>query len=252
MRNLPPGPLIKQTIIDIEAIFQGTPYWLCFGALWGLIRNRGTITDGDFDICVNYGVDWKLISDRAAKRRYQTKKVMVSDQIKSSALFMGLYRDEMYICVSFWYPFQEYYFWCHDQNNEILDGVGIPTTGYYFKGCPRHFIDSNSKFIKAEWPGIDQRTTIRVPLFAGTILDLCYPGWPYLKQRYVPSNYRVDESQCVSVNNPTYNKGVDERAFSMIRVHVNSMSEFKDTVKINGQIEENKNAWMEALRKRKY
>jgi hypothetical protein len=252
MRNLPPGPLIERTIKDINEMFQKINHWTCFGALYGLIRNRGVIPDGDFDVCCHYGTDWKEIAARAEKRGYTVKKTMVDDQDNRRALFMGLFKEDMYICVSFWYTFKDLSFWCHDQSQEVISGVGTPKTGYYFKGCPKEFVDNDSKFIRVEWPGIEQRTTIRVPIFAGTILDLCYPAWPYLKQRYVPSGYRFDESKCVSINDPTYCKGVAERAFSMYRVKVNSMSEFNDTSKINKQLGENRMEWFEALKKRKY
>jgi hypothetical protein len=246
--ELKPGKLIEQTIGEIEGIFEEITHWTCFGALWGLIRNEGTIPDGDLDVCVHYGASWKEISDKAAKYGYETKKVVVNDIDKDKALFMGLIKNEMYICLSFWYPFKDFLFWCHDQDNEVKNGVGI-VSHYFFKGAPKWLFKS---FVDVEWPGIRQDIKIRVPVMAGSILDLCYPRWFDLRQRYVIQNYTYQRDKCISVNDPAYIKGSPERATSRYTLNLNSMKEFENTEKINKQLEENAKKWDEALFNRKW
>jgi hypothetical protein len=248
MLPLCPSKLLEKTIVDIEEIFQGISHYICFGALWGLIRNRGIIPDCDFDMCVFYGTDWKEIAKKAESKGYIVKKIMVSDIDKSKALYMGFYKGDIYICVSFWYPFEDYYFWCHDQHQEVKDGVGCPQTGYFFKGVERWML---AGFMKVEWPGIIQNVKITVPVCSGSILDLCYPAWPFLIQRYVIQNNEVNEEKCVSINDPIYVKGSQERATSRYKVHVKSMKEFEDKNKINLQLMESIKEWEKLIKCRK-
>jgi len=247
---LPPGPIIERTIKDINDIFDSKDYWLAFGGLWGIIRNRGIIPDNDFDICVRYGYDWKQIERKAVKIGYQIKKVMVDDTKKENALYMGIYNEKIYICISFWYQFKDLLFWCHDQLQEV-HGIGTPQSGYFFKGIHKEYFDRDYKFTMAEWPGIVQNVKIRVPLFSGKLLDLAYPAWPYLKQRYVIKDYSVEEDKCVSVNDPVYVKGSHERATSRYRVHVKSMAEFSDEEKINLELSKSAEEWETLLKNRK-
>jgi hypothetical protein len=246
--ELRPGKLIEQTIGEIEGIFEEITHWTCFGALWGLIRNEGTIPDGDLDVCVHYGASWKEISEKAAKYGYETKKVVVNDIDKDKALFLGLIKNEIYICLSFWVPFGDLLFWGHDQDNEVKNGVGI-VSHYFFKGAPKWLV---SKLVKVEWPGIIQNVKITVPLFAGSLLDLCYPGWPYLKQRYVIQNHTYQRDKCISVNDPMYVKGSKERAESRYTLNLKTMDEFKDVEKINKQLEENVEKWDNYIAKKEW
>jgi hypothetical protein len=248
MLPLCPGKLLEKTIVDIEEIFQGMTHWLCFGGLWGLIRNRGIIRDADLDMCVFYGEDWEVIASKAKSKGYTVKKVMVNDLNKEKALYMGIYKGDIYICVSFWYSFENYFLWCHDQKNEVKEGVGTPQSGYFFKGCESWMV---SDFMKVEWPGIVQNVKITVPVFAGSLLDLCYPAWPYLKQRYVIKNNEVDEEKSISVNDPIYVKGSREGAVSRYRVRVDSMKEFEDKGKINLKITEGIEEWNKLIKLRK-
>ena len=247
MIPLAPGKSLERTLKDISEIFSGIPHWLCFGALWGLIRNRGVIRDCDFDMCVFYGTDWEFIAARATKAGYKIKKTVLDDT-NNKALYMGMYRDDIYICVSFWYPFDDYCFWCHDQNQEVKDGPGVPVSGYYFKGCEKWMV---SAFMQVEWPGIIQNIKISVPVCAGSLLDLCYPAWPYLKQRYVIKNYQYDENNCISVNDPIYFKGAKERAGSRYMVHVKSMNEFNNKEKIRTNLSESIREWDSMIKCRK-
>ncbi len=240
-----PSRQLERTIMDIQTIFEDskTPHWLMFGALWGLIINRGVVPDGDFDICTYHGIDWKPIARAAEAQGYQIKKTLLDDTDQSKAVYMGMFKDDIYICLSFWFLFEGYRFWCHDQLNEVKTGVGVPSQ-YHFKGCPAWMVDGENRFYKAEWPGIDQRYMIRVPVFAGSLLDLCYRNWPYLKQRYVIQDYKPEWDKMVSVNDPVYNKGYpDIHANSPYRVIVKSMAEFKDVAKINLQLKASEESW---------
>jgi hypothetical protein len=244
MTAINPSKQLERTIIEIQTIFEEskTPHWLMFGALWGLIVNRGVVPDADFDLCTYYGQDWKVVAKAAEKEGYTIKKAMLSDVDPSKALYMGFFKGDIYICLSFWYPFEGYRFWCHDQLLDVKDGAGVPSQ-YFFKGCPAWMVAENN-FYKAEWPGIDQRYKIRVPIFAGSLLDLCYRAWPYMLQRYVITDYRPEFDKMISVNDPIYNRNnPDVHANSPYKVHVKSMAEFQDRDKINLQLKASEAAW---------
>ena len=244
MPVLTPSRQLEHTIMDIQTIFEEskTPHWLMFGALWGLVAGRGVVPDGDFDMCTYYGQDWKPIARAAEAEGYTVKKVMLDDTDQAKALYMGFFKGDIYICLSFWYPFDKYRFWCHDQFLDVKDGVGAPTQ-YFFKGCPAWMVEGD-RFYKAEWPGVDQRYTIRVPSFAGSLLDLCYRNWAWFKQRYVIQDFRPEFEKMVSVNDPIFNRNnPDVHANSPYKVHIKSMAEFKDAAKINLQLKASEEAW---------
>jgi hypothetical protein len=244
MTAINPSQQLERTIIDIQTIFEGTntPHWLMFGALWGLIVGHGSVPDGDFDMCTYYGQDWRPIAKAAESEGYTIKKIMLDDTDQSKALYMGFFKGEIYICLSFWYPFDKYRFWCHDQLQDVKSGAGVPSQ-YFFKGCPAWMVEGD-RFFKSEWPGVDQRYTIRVPTFAGSLLDLSYRNWAYFKQRYVIQNYQPEFDKMISVNDPVYNrKNPDVHANSPYKINVKSMSEFRDVGKINSQLKTSEDAW---------
>jgi hypothetical protein len=213
------------------------------------------IPDGDIDICVHYGADYKtIIKCFEQLGGWKKSKVMLNDANHNSALYAGVECQEMglYVCISFWYPWEDYLFWCHDQKQEVgISQEEPPKSGYWFKGCPRGLLEGENKFIMVEWPGIRQCTKVRVPVFAGTLLDLCYPGFGYWIQRYNIENYRFEQDKCVSVNDPVFNKSTDAHAISPYMVHVSSMADFTTKrEEIKKQLAASKSAWEESLKTR--
>lgn len=254
-----PCKLLERTLVDINSAFSCAqmPYWLAFGGLWGLIANRGIVPDCDMDLCTFYGEKWGNIAKAMKSQGYSVRKVLLDDSCPENAVYMGFDNPDMtmHICLSFWFKWGEYRFWCHDQNGEIKEQgkTGYPNRhGYFFKGCPAHLVDGPGRFVKVEWPGIPQNILVRVPVMAGSLMDLCYPAWGYWKQRYNVSNYEVDWSNTVSYNNPLFDPKhmAKPQAGSPYRVHVMSMKEWQDDKKIGEQLRENIRIWEEGLVKR--
>lgn len=219
---LQPGKGIETAvkIINMAMGYAKVQYWLCFGGLWGLIMNKGVIPDGDLDICVLYGEDYKRIqkSFSSCPGGYTMAHAMLDDTDRSKALHCSFNSSQGFphICLSFWYLHKGIRYYCHDQNFEV-HGEGVPPSGYWFKGVPESAIGETRL---VEWPGINQMAKISVPRLPGAILDHLYPDWAYRKQRYEVKRNQVQEDKMVS-----YHKG---GAVSPYRVHVQSMAQFRD------------------------
>jgi hypothetical protein len=237
-----PSDILEKTIKVITLAFRtaGIDYWLGFGGLWGLVQNGGVIPDDDLDFCTFYGANWKRLKQVLESRGYTMTKALQNDADPENVLYMGFNKkDWPHICVSFWYPHNGIRYYCHDQNFEVTNGsVGVPASGYYFKGIPESCLQ---EFRYVEWPGIVQNVKVRVPRFPGAILDHCYPDWGYIKQRYTISHeHQIDPDKTISV----FKGG----AVSPYMVHVKSMHQWSDSRYINQQIEAGRQKWLNRLK----
>lgn len=230
-------------IIDKVMRFSGTQYWLCFGGLWGLIMNEGTVPDGDLDICTYYGADFNRIarSFQSSPGGYTMGHAMVSDTDQQSALHCG-FSSSMglpHICLSFWYQHEDILYYCHDQHREV-EGIGTPKSGYYFRGVPKDAI-GELRFV--EWPGISQMVKVSVPRFPGLLLDNLYPDWAYRKQRYIVNRKnQVDKEKMAS-----YHKG---GAVSKHQIHVNSMADFGNEKHVESELKKGEREYNNLLKMR--
>lgn len=235
-RGISPGKELQKTIEIINTVFSscGYQYWLCFGGLWGLIKNFGTIPDGDLDICVRFGCDYKKIAATFARSPggYSLGNTIISDT-GGEALHCGFNTNGLpHICLSFWYEHDGVMYYCHDQNFEVK-GAGVPASGYFFKGVPAAYLQ---EFSRVEWPGIEQQVKISVPAYPGAVLDSMYPNWAWQKQRYVLDKYRsVVPDKMVSVR--------AGGATSKYKLHLKSMNDFGNSRLIKQQIEESTKKW---------
>lgn len=236
---LEPSQKLENTIKIINSAFNfaGVKYWLCFGGLWGLIRNNGIIPDDDIDLCVLYGEDHNRIAKAfsGTPGRYSMTKVMLNDTDKNRAVYCAFNSEAGYphICLSFWYKHNDIRYYCHDQHREVV-GIGTPSSGYYFRGVPAYAVEGDV-FRMVEWPGIQQATKIRVPRFPGVILDNMYPDWGYMKQRYEIKKNDVNQEKMAS-----YHKG---GAISPYAIHVSSMGEFLNEKYVQKELLESKRKW---------
>jgi hypothetical protein len=243
---LKPGQTLENTIRIINEAFHysSIPYWLCFGGLWALIKNEGVIPDGDLDLCTYYGADYEKIikAIENGPGNYRLSKCMMSN-LEDKAVYCSFDSTQGFphICLSFWYEYDRYRYYCHDTYNEV-NGKGVPPSGYVFRGVPAWTVDPKPEnFIESEWPGINQAHKIRVPRFAGSILDNMYPSWAYQKQRYEIRLNQVDHARMAS-----YHKG---GAVSSHEVHIKSMDDFNNRQLIADELEKSKVKWKEALKK---
>jgi len=235
-----PSKTLENTLRMVQKAFAyaglAKKYWLSFGALWGLVKNGGTIPDNDIDVCTYYGEDYERLTKAFAGCGYTRTHCMVSDTDPSKALHMGFNRQGLlHICVSFWYKWGDYRFYAHDNAHEI-QGVGSPSQGYYFKGMPAAIVDDERFFKMVEWPGIQQMYKIRVPLFAGSMLDNEYLCWPYTKQRYnIGAKHQIEPENMASI----HKGGVATR----YAAHLQSMAEWDNATLINGKLAESEKQW---------
>lgn len=245
-KQLTPG---RSTEIAIRVFnqamnYSGSPYWLSFGGLWAIIRNSGIIPDGDFDLCTYYGADYQRIQKafKGVPGRYEMTKAIVSDVDKTKALYCSYSSSEglPHICLSFWYLHEGIRYYCHDQHHEV-EGVGVPRSGYFFRGCPAEHVEDNpNNFRMVEWPGINQQIKVRVPRFPGVMLDNLYPDWAYKKQHYEVGKGLIDEERMVS-----YHKG---GAVSSYAVHVQGMNDWNNQGHVRQELEKSKAAWLIRLK----
>ena len=245
-RGIKPSKELQRTIEIINRVFDnaGYQYWLCFGGLWGLIRNDGVVPDNDLDICTYYGADHKRIAKFFASSPggYSISNTVISDTDRTKALHCGFNATGLlHICLSFWYEHAGIRYYCHDQNFEIRDGEGVPGSGYFFKGIPSGALQ---KFKRVEWPGIEQQVKISVPMYPGTVLDNLYPDWAWKKQRYViDKNHTVEQDKMVSLHTGG--------ATSPYRLHLNSMNDFGNERMIKQQLEESQRKWDSEIGKKR-
>lgn len=235
-----PGPVIQNVCRDVELAMSGIECWLGFGGLFGIVKNFGIIPDADFDFCVFYGTDWHSVVDRMASKGYSMSRVLLDDTNPKMALYAGFNKPgSPHVCISFWYQWENTYWYCHDQKHEVK-GAGVPS-GYWFKGIPSTFIGPGM-FFKAEWPGIEQTFKVNVPIFAGSILDYCYPCWAYNKQRYVIGNSKtVDVSRLGAVR--------AGHAVSPLMVHMKSMEQWLDEKYIDQEIGKGRTEWEKEVKR---
>lgn len=250
MKPLPPCKELERAMQIINLAFlcssqtwsekSSIPYWLSFGALWAIVQNRGIIPDRDLDICTYYGQPWQNIARGIETHGYKIMKVMVDDTCKEKAVYMNFEHATLpHICVSFWYPNKGISYFCHDEKHEV-NGIGVPASGYFFKGLPTDLITGNERFTMVEYPGLPGSIKIRVPKMPGQFLDMFYPSWAYRVQRY-SAHYTVDETKTVSVYRGS--------AMSPNRVHVTTMAQWEDEQYVTEQLTESKKLWLEKLKK---
>lgn len=239
---------IKNTMSALRLIFARAKmnYWLSWGALWALVRNKGVLEpkNRDFDICVPYGADFRRIEKAFTSMGYRMSHAMVDDTKPENALHCGFDPLQVgkfiHVCVAFLYPRESMFWYCHDSTNEI-SGVAAPNNGYYFRGFPKAGYDDDIYFRMVEWPGIEQSVKIRVPRFPGAILDICYPDWAYKKQRYnIGKNHEVIEEKMAS-----YHKG---GAAPKYAVWVKSMRDWNDNRHVQSQLQNSERKWKANLK----
>jgi len=240
---LEPGKTLEKAIRTIDMAFRYAKvhYWLHFGALWGLCKNNGIVPDEDFDTCVYYGTDWKRVEKSFRGYGYTLSKAILNDCDRENIMYCGFNRDGWpHVCVSFWYLHNGIRYYCHDTHFELKPGeVGVPASGYVFKGFPDFLVHDESMFKRVEWPGINQSFKISVPMLPG--LDYMYPCWPYANQLYTigrDNKYIPDKTRSI------YRHG----AISPYMVKIKTMSQWNDEKYINGQLEESMANWQRKLK----
>lgn len=238
-----PSERLQNTIRLIHKGFSyaRSPYWLCFGGLWGIAQNGGVIPDGDLDICTYYGEDYERITKAFAALGYNRTRCMIDDTNPKNAVYCSFDHPKfIHFCLSFWFKHGENRYYCHDSGNEIK-GVAVPSIGYHFRGMPASIVEGDHMFRMIEWPGIEQLYKIRAPRFPGAILDATYEDWAYQKQKYVISKkHPVKPEKMVS-----YHKG---GAVSQYAVWVQSMAQWNDPRHVATQLENAKRKWMGMLK----
>ncbi len=235
--SLEPGKVLENAIRTIDMAFRyaGVHYWLHFGALFGLCKRDGVIPDADFDCCVYYGSDWKKIVQSFKSYGYTMSKAIINDTDPQNIMYCGFNRDEWpHVCVSFWYPHNGIRYYCHDTHHELKPGeIGVPKSGYYFKGMPDFFVKDVSMFKRVEWPGINQQFKVSVPVLPA--LDYMYPAWPYIQQKYTVDKNQVDHDKMPSIR--------QSGAISPYMVHLQSMRQWSDEKFIETELKKGEEKW---------
>ena len=249
--GLKPCDQLEHVLKKINWVFNlqlKIPYWVHFGGLLAIIKKDGYIPDGDLDLCTYYENTHQArkIIKLFCSQGFKLKKILLND-VTQEVVYFGLdwgkpqtteqYLSEQFyphICVSFWYKHGDQRYYCHDQNNDVAIGQeGVPKSGYYFKGFPAHYIQE--KYLKnVEWPGINQKTKITVPIFP--LLSKMYPAWGYNKQRfYVDKRHNIIPEKMLDVWRET--------AISEHMVHLQSMNDWNNQALIDKEIAAGRERW---------
>jgi hypothetical protein len=242
---------LQNSIRIIQQVFRlsGEKYWLSFGGLFGIVMRDGIIPDSDLDICTYYGANWQRIKKTFERCGYRFIKALRSDTDPEQVLYCSFEDNHSgfggdkdnhmpHICLSFWYPHGDKYYYCHDQCFEVKSGIDVPKSGYFFRGVPKDLADRPEYFREVEWPGINGQYKVSVPRFPGAMLDYLYPDWAYLQQRYnVGRDHKIDLSRCDSV----YHGG----AVGRYAVHVKSMADWKNAAHVEAELKKSeKKYWL--------
>jgi len=227
-RAIAPGPAIDTMIRVLNDVFKDR-YFLAFGALYGLIRNEGTIPDGDIDVCTYYGSDIAPIEAAFKRKGYHLSKCILSDT-DGLPVYAGFNPNRwdgkhLHVCVLFMVECRGIYFWGHDRAQE-MEGTGVPERFYLNAVDADHLEPHDHNFRMVEWPGIKQVNKVRIPLCSGRFLDDCYPLWHSRCQKY-----NIPHSGAVNSGGRTtcYHRG---GAYTKYRVDVKSIKDL-DTVEFD-------------------
>jgi len=187
---------LDSSIILVERIFSmlRTTYFVCFGALLGIIRDDGVLTGDngnpvsteDLDIGVMFeDVDERRLVSSFRKFGYDLYKVFRSD-IDNKPLHMAFVKKgDPTIDIFSWVLHGGFRYHTYDINRE---GCEIPKNGYVFKGVPHNWLISCTDWqlrtlpqMKGERP-IDMKVSgikskVKIPVQYGHCLDEWYPNW---------------------------------------------------------------------------
>ena len=175
-------------IVDKVLAYCRAKWFLCFGNILHLIRDRSIENDHDIDIGVFYeDMNKDLFVRGFLKWEYKLKKIIVNDVSKNPFYLSFEYVGRNFklppLDIFAWYLHGKKRYHTYDVDHE---GKKVPSI-YTFKGVkddwlPRHKLPlmRDDRIVRAFFGSKKEpifRFPINVPLKYGTLLDCWYPDW---------------------------------------------------------------------------
>lgn len=176
-------------------------WWLCFGNVLHLIRDKSIDDDHDIDIGIHHGAtDLDSISATFAKFQYSVRKKIISD-VDKSLLYVSFESRKGLppIDVFAWYEHNGVSYHTYDVN---FENKKIPSV-YCFKGTPTKLLPdkftpvcSDKNLLRFQYQRHPKemplfREYIQIPLKYGSLMDLWYPDWMQKRKGQSVSPYVV-------------------------------------------------------------
>lgn len=181
----------------------GGKYWLCFGSLLNLVRDKSTKPMDDIDVGV-FHKDFKKLNleNSFNKWEYRLKKKIVDD-LTGHTLYYSFKHDELPpVDVFLWYEHNNIFYHTYDVHQEKRR----KPSEYVFKGVPaEHFPKPQTHPVKDNkimrtFFGAPRDAMfnfeIQVPTDMGYLFDLWYPNWLVKREMQSMSPYVVKMKSC--------------------------------------------------------
>jgi len=198
-------------VIERSLSNNGRTYWLCFGPLINLIRDKSTDKMDDIDVGVFYE-DYKELdlANSFNKWGYTLRKKILDDQSKYPLYYSFKHPDFPPVDVFLWYEHNGIYYHTYDYHQEKRT---IPSE-YVFKGVPvelfpkrgihpAHDVNITRTFFgKKREPMFNFE--INIPSKYGELMDFWYPNWLIEKEMQSMSPYVVKMKSTKMWHDPKY------------------------------------------------
>ena len=189
--------VFPKTIVN----YSPMKWWLCFGNLLGLIRDKGFIRDEkgeikkgeDLDVGIRYEeADDRLIMNGMSKFGYELKKKVINDIDKKPFYYGFTHKEYCDVCVFCFYKHGDFRYHTFDVNHENKE---IPSE-YVFAGVPSICFDD---VISYNWKEINRE--VNLPHKYGTCLDWWYPNWLEKREGCSNSPRQIRMASCKEWSN---------------------------------------------------
>jgi len=189
----------------LERVYHNEPKWfICFGTLLGLIRDKGII-EGDTDIDIGIfqeDINEKQIFSIMERYDYKCTKIIRLDNTDKTitktyqhpTLAYACFEHKTMPCIDMfgWYKWGDYRFHTYDYYGE---GKEYPSK-YYWKGVESRYFE---KMAHSRFGTRTQDLLIRhvsYPMWYGHLLDLWYPDWKTPRKGESVSPYCLEMKSC--------------------------------------------------------
>ena len=183
------------------------PYFLCFGTLLGLVRDRNVV-EGDTDIDLGILAESahekpiRACFERFGYRPYKTIRRDDVDKVNPNPLVSR--EDLAYIsfrhltlpCIDIfiWYKHGDYRWHTYDFHNENKERP----TAYHWKGVKSEWLDKIEKSTFGTHLKPLFSRNVYFPLMYGHLLDTWYPDWKTPRKGESTSPWQVEFKSCKS------------------------------------------------------
>lgn len=194
-------------------------WWLCFGNLLHLIRDKNVKHDHDIDVGVyEEDVSESIITNIFLQWQYTLKKRIIDNTNKKILYLSYKNRNLPPIDVFVWKKWKEYRFHTYDVLHEDQK---VPSR-YIFKGVKEKWlprlgvIDMKDDRLKKSHFGEHAKPlffeAVNIPLQYGTLFDYWYPDWMTPRQGESTSPWKVEMKSCSKWSDTVYIKSQLEKS----------------------------------------